>query len=548
MKNKLFKSILIAMAGTLCISLVLIILVLNQNFSSIETSRLSSEAELACAGIETSGSRYLETLDVEDYRITWIDDEGTVLYDNQTDPSKMENHSTREEFIEARLYGEGSVHRYSSTIAKETYYYAKRLSDGTVLRVSQTNDSVLALTLKLATPILWIYLLAIAVSAFAANYLSTKIAEPINKIDLDHPLENNSYEEIRPLLTRIHNQNQQIERQIETLHQKKKEFMTISENISESLILCNSDGHVIACNHAALSLFHVDEAHMDDLLHEEQLLHTLELTLQGKDTEGVMQKDDMTLRVVGRPIFSRGILTGASILVYDITETYSAEVQRREFSANVSHELKTPLQSIMGSTELLQNGLVKKGDEPLFYDRIHKESARMLTLIDDIIRLSQLDEEAPVEETDIDLKDLACETIEALTPSAYQKNITIEQKLEAAPVHANNRMIYEIFYNLIDNAIRYSDENTTITVTTKSDRNHSILSVQDHGRGIPKEAQSRIFERFYRVDKSHSRATGGTGLGLSIVKHTVQRCHGSITLDSRLNEGSTFAVTLPKNS
>ena len=548
MKNKLFKNILAAMAITLGLSLILIIITLNQNFSSIEVSRLSAEAALAATGIETGGEKYLDNLDEQEYRITWIDKDGTVLFDNETDASKMENHSGREEFIEARKNGEGSIKRYSSTIAQETWYYAKELKDGTVVRVAQTNDSVLALTLRLATPILWIYVLAIAVSAVLANRLSARIAEPINHIDLDHPLENKTYEEIRPLLSRISFQNSQIEKQVEVLHRKKKEFRTITDNISEALLIINLDGRIVSSNNAVLTLFGIEKDHIEDLLKEEEIQKVLTSAMNGKDDEAVMQKEGLTIRIVGKPIFSRKVLTGASILAYDITETYSAEVQRREFSANVSHELKTPLQTIMGSTELLQNGLVKPGDEKQFYDRIHSESARMLTLIDDIIRLSQLDEDGSSEESDtlLDLKDVGNETMESLHQAAAKKNIHIINQLESAHVRANNRMIYEIFYNLIDNAIRYSDADTSITIRSFEEDEHSILSVKDQGCGIPKEAQSRIFERFYRVDKSHSRATGGTGLGLSIVKHSVARCHGTISLQSEPGKGSTFTVSFPK--
>ena len=546
MKKKLFKSILATIAVTLGLSLLLIIVTLNRNFSSIEVSRLSSEAALAATGIETGGETFLDSIDEQDYRITWIDKDGTVLYDNESDPAKMENHSTREEFIEAKKNGQASIKRYSSTIAQETWYYAKELNDGTVVRVAQTNDSVLALTLRLATPILWIYILAIAVSALLANYLSGKIAAPINQIDLDHPLENRTYEEINPLLARIASQNSQIEKQVEELHRKKKEFLTIADNISEALILFNLDGEIVSFNKSAITLFNVKKETISSLSDNPVIQKVLDTTLQGKDDEGVIEKDDQVIRIVGKPIFSRKVLTGASLLAYDITDTYSAELQRKEFSANVSHELKTPLQTIMGSTELLQNGLVKKGDEKQFYDKTHSESARMLTLIDDIIRLSQLDEDNPVEELKLNLEDVGNETIEALLQSADKKNIHIENRLSPAYIKANTRMIYEIFYNLIDNSIRYSDENTSIIVTSGMDEDTSYLSVQDHGYGIPKEAQLRIFERFYRVDKSHSRATGGTGLGLSIVKHSVSRSHGNITLQSELGKGSTFTVTFPK--
>lgn len=544
MKKKLFKNILLSMIVTLTVCMSLMILVLNKNFVKIEIGQLAKEATLASSGVENDGESYLESINDPDYRITWLDSAGNVLYDTQVNSATMENHSSREEFKKAMSEGEGSSIRYSSTMLQQNIYYAVKLSDNTVLRVAETYDSVLFLTLRLLTPILWIYILAIAISGFLANYLAKRISKPINEIDLDHPLSKPSYEEIQPLLKRVDSQNKQIKKQMDDLHQKKKEFNSVTDNISEGLILLNKENDVVSINNAARQIFQTEDQNV--ILSTEEIKDLIEKSKQGKEAETILRKDEAIIHVIANPIYSHSVFTGISILAFDVTNTYEAERTRKEFTANVSHELKTPLQTIMGSAELLQNHLVKQDDIPSFYEKIHQESSRMLTLIDDIIRLSQLDESSQVEENTLRINDSAKEAINSLKESAKKKNIQIQTNLNEAFIKANSRLIYEIIYNLIDNAIRYSNNDSSIEVSTYTDIHHAYLKVKDNGIGIPLEDQSRIFERFYRVDKSHSRATGGTGLGLSIVKHAVKLSHGTIALESELNKGSTFTVTFPK--
>lgn len=544
MKKKLFKNILLSMIVTLTVCMSLMILVLNKNFVKIEIGQLAKEATLASSGVENDGESYLESINDPDYRITWLDSAGNVLYDTQVNSATMENHSSREEFKKAMNEGEGSSIRYSSTMLQQNIYYAVKLNDNTVLRVAETYDSVLFLTLRLLTPILWIYILAIAISGFLANYLAKRISKPINEIDLDHPLSKPSYEEIQPLLKRVDSQNKQIKKQMDDLHQKKKEFNSVTDNISEGLILLNKENDVVSINNAARQLFQTEDQNV--ILSTEEIKDLIEKAKQGKEAETILRKDEAIIRVIANPIYSHSVFTGISILAFDVTNTYEAERTRKEFTANVSHELKTPLQTIMGSAELLQNHLVKQDDIPSFYEKIHQESSRMLTLIDDIIRLSQLDESSQVEENTLRINDSAKEAINSLKESAKKKNIQIQTNLNEAFIKANSRLIYEIVYNLIDNAIRYSNNDSSIEVSTYTDTHHAYLKVKDNGIGIPLEDQNRIFERFYRVDKSHSRATGGTGLGLSIVKHAVKLSHGTIALESELNKGSTFTVTFPK--
>lgn len=544
MKKKLFKNILLSMIVTLTVCMSLMILVLNKNFVKIEIGQLAKEATLASSGVENDGESYLESINDPDYRITWLDSAGKVLYDTQVNSATMENHSSREEFKKAMNEGEGSSIRYSSTMLQQNIYYAVKLNDNTVLRVAETYDSVLSLTLRLLTPILWIYILAIAISGFLANYLAKRISKPINEIDLDHPLSKPSYEEIQPLLKRVDSQNKQIKKQMDDLHQKKKEFNSVTDNISEGLILLNKENEVVSINNAARQIFQTEDKNV--ILSTEEIKDLIEKAKQGKEAETILRKDEAIIRVIANPIYSHSVFTGISILAFDVTNTYEAERTRKEFTANVSHELKTPLQTIMGSAELLQNHLVKQDDIPSFYEKIHQESSRMLTLIDDIIRLSQLDESSQVEENTLRINDSAKEAINSLKESAKKKNIQIQTNLNEAFIKANSRLIYEIIYNLIDNAIRYSNNDSSIEVSTYTNTHHAYLKVKDNGIGIPLEDQSRIFERFYRVDKSHSRATGGTGLGLSIVKHAVKLSHGTIALESELNKGSTFTVTFPK--
>lgn len=544
MKKKLFKNILLSMIVTLTVCMSLMILVLNKNFVKIEIGQLAKEATLASSGVENDGESYLESINDPDYRITWLDSAGNVLYDTQVNSATMENHSSREEFKKAMSEGEGSSIRYSSTMLQQNIYYAVKLSDNTVLRVAETYDSVLSLTLRLLTPILWIYILAIAISGFLANYLAKRISKPINEIDLDHPLSKPSYEEIQPLLKRVDSQNKQIKKQMDDLHQKKKEFNSVTDNISEGLILLNKENEVVSINNAARQIFQTEDQNV--ILSTEEIKDLIEKAKQGKEAETILRKDEAIIRVIANPIYSHSVFTGISILAFDVTNTYEAERTRKEFTANVSHELKTPLQTIMGSAELLQNHLVKQDDIPSFYEKIHQESSRMLTLIDDIIRLSQLDESSQVEENTLRINDSAKEAINSLKESAKKKKIQIQTNLNEAFIKANSRLIYEIVYNLIDNAIRYSNNDSSIEVSTYTDIHHAYLKVKDNGIGIPLEDQNRIFERFYRVDKSHSRATGGTGLGLSIVKHAVKLSHGTIALESELNKGSTFTVTFPK--
>ena len=547
MKKKIFRYVVRSMALILCVSMALIIYILNNYFLTSEQGRLASEARLASAGMETDPETYLSNIDTDGYRLTWIDTDGTVLFDSSTTENTMENHGDREEVKEAFADGEGSATRLSETIGLRTIYHAIRLNDGTIIRIAEDYDTVGILTFRMLSPILIVLVGAIAVSSFIANKLGSAIANPINTIDLDHPLEADTYEEIAPLLVRIDKQNDQIREQLDQLHQKKKEFNSVISNMNEGLILINTHEEIISINSAAMQMFHTDPTvktitQACRIPEMSELVKNLFIHGSAETTCTIRGR---RLQLSGHAITSYGVLTGADIIAYDITEEYEAEQTRREFTANVSHELKTPLQSIMGSAELLENHLVQPKDQDNFIHKIRLEAKRMLNLIDDIIRLSQLDEGAPVEANILNLSDMANEAKEAVMTIASQKGVTLHMDLQPAKIRANNRLVYEIIFNLMDNAIRYNKENGTVTVQTYADGNTAIVSVTDTGIGIPEDAINRIFERFYRVDKSHSRATGGTGLGLSIVKHAVSLCKGQISVKSRPDEGSTFTVRFP---
>lgn len=535
------------MALILCASMALIIYILNNHFITIEEDRLTAEAQIAAAAMEADPDEFLDHVNTDGYRLTWIDSDGTVLYDSKVDASKMENHSSREEVTEALSSGEGSSVRYSDTIATRTIYHAVKLSDGTIIRVAEDYDTVGILTLRMLSPILIVLIGAIIISSLVANKLGSAIASPINSIDLDHPLDADTYDEISPLLVRIDRQNAQIKEQLDQLHQKKKEFNSVISNMNEGMILINTHEEILSINTAAIKMFHADP----EVKTITQACRIPEMGQLVKDlfdngsAEIICTIGGRTLQLSGHAITSHGVLTGADIIAYDITEEYEAEQTRREFTANVSHELKTPLQSIMGSAELLENHLVQPQDHDSFIHKIRFEAKRMLDLIDDIIRLSQLDENAPVEVSSLNLADLANEAKEAVSSLAEKKKVTITLETAPARIRANSRLVYEVIFNLMDNAIRYNRENGSVTVRTYTEGNEAVISVSDTGIGIPEDSLNRIFERFYRVDKSHSRATGGTGLGLSIVKHAASISKGHISVTSEVGSGSCFTVRFP---
>ena len=551
MTNRIFKSVFLSTILVLIGSILLFTFALNSYFASLSMKELANEAELVSKAVTLDSSEYLDSLSVSDsYRITWIESDGTVLYDSKVDASKLENHLEREEIQQAYLYGRGESTRTSTTLGKKTLNYAIKLSDGSFIRVSNDRESVWLTILRLLTPLLWILIIALLVSYYISRRVSKRIVEPMNHLDLDHPLENQGYDEIAPLLVRIDHQNKQIDAQVEELQQKQKELDDITSDMREGLILMDNNETILSINKSAKELLQVNDnvlgQHILTVSRDEGYTEVIKEAQEKGFSEKEIELNNKFLHISVSTVITSNS-KGYSILIYDKTSEHETELMRQEFTANVSHELKTPLQSIMGSSELLVNHLVKDEDVPTFNERIFKESKRLLSLIDDIIRLSELDEDTRVEATSVNLKEIAEEVKDTLTESANKHHVTITYDLDDAIVNTNVRLTYEIIYNLVDNAIRYNKENGTVTVSTKTLDNAIVLQVSDTGIGIPESSKNRIFERFYRVDKSHSRETGGTGLGLSIVKHAVIKCNATISLTSEINKGSTFTVTFPLN-
>ncbi len=549
MTGKIFRSVLTVSLIVLLASLLTVTAVLYNYFGSMQADELRDELGLAADAVALLGEEYLEGQDSDRYRLTWIDNTGVVLYDTYTDAAGMENHADREEIREALNGGTGSSARYSSTLTEKTIYEAVKMPDGTVLRISVNQSTVGALLLGLLQPILLVGIFAAVLSGILAKGMAKRIVEPLNRLDLDNPLENDAYDELSPLLNRIHSLYQKIDHQFLTLKRRQDEFNHITENMKEGLVLLDSEDIVLSINSAAKAIFSADGRCVgEDFLlidRHPELIDTLRAAQTHGHAELQSERNGRIYQFDISRIEIDGTRHGTVLLVIDITEKEESERIRREFSANVSHELKTPLQSIIGSADLIENGLVKEEDMSRFVGHIRREASRLVTLIEDIIRLSQLDEgvELPMEE--VNLRSLTEEVFTTLVPSAEEKNITLTAEGDAHAIGVR-RLLYEVIYNLCDNGIKYNKDGGSVIVCLSENSTETVITVKDTGIGIPPEHQSRIFERFYRVDKSHSKASGGTGLGLSIVKHAVQVHHGKITLVSETGYGTTVTVMLAK--
>jgi two-component system phosphate regulon sensor histidine kinase PhoR len=552
MKKKIFQNIFWTSVLILAVSLGLVIFLLYDHFTSVEQDSLAAQTQLAARGVEEEGETYLKSLNLQNARITWIAADGTVKYDSAADAETMENHSSRVEFQQALASGSGSSTRYSTTIGKRNFYYALKLKDGTVLRMAIAQDTVGLLVVRMVQPILLIVLAALVLSWRLASRISSRMVEPLNKLDLQHPLENRTYDEVAPLLSRIDSQNREIEKQMDELKRRQNEFETITALMKEGLVLIDRLGLILSINPAAAKLLKAPEksAGMDllSLNRSSAMQKVLEDVLQGRGASAELQMEGGIYEVHANPVYVKDEPAGAVLVILDATERVRAEQQRREFSANVSHELKSPLQTIMGAAELLQNHMVKEEDQSRFLGQIMSESERLLHLIDDIIRLSQLDENLEVETAPVSLHEEAEEAVSTLRSEAQKHHVALHLDDGDAVVPGVQRMIYEIAYNLIDNAIRYNKDPGTVNIRILDGPASAALAVEDTGIGIARDQQERIFERFYRVDKSHSRQSGGTGLGLSIVKHAAQQHHAAIQVDSTLGKGTTITVTFPKTA
>ena len=549
MTKRIFNSIFNVSFLMLLCCLAVVTALLYQYFTAVQKKTLVTETQLAAQGIEKNGKAWFDGLTPDGYRLTWIAADGTVLCDTQADAVTMENHAQREEIKEALETGSGESVRNSATIGKRELYRAQRLSDGTVIRTAVTQQTAWSLVLGVLPPFCAILIVAAIIALLLAGRLSRRIVVPLNALDLEKPLENETYPELSPLLTRLERQHRQIDKQMQTLQQKQDEFETVTGSMSEGLILLNDKGYILSINRAAMRLFGTNAGSVGcDMLAVNRsagMQKLLSDALGGVRSEEILHLGESDYQVIGSPVLTDGTPRGVCILALDVTEKAALEQQRREFSANVSHELKTPLQSIMGAAELIENGLVKSEDLPQFAGCIHAESARLVTLIDDIIRLSQLDEGGELPFESVDLHEVASEVVSALSGEAEKKNVALSVSGESIRINGVRRLLYEIVYNLCDNAVKYNVEGGSAEVRTERDGDDAVLTVSDTGIGIPTDAQSRVFERFYRVDKSHSKETGGTGLGLSIVKHAAQLHSAQIDLESAPSQGTRITVRFP---
>lgn len=550
MTKKIFQSILLVAGCVLLASLLIIMGFLYDYFGGVEENQLRDELSLAAAAVEDGGTDYLSQLTADRCRLTWIAADGSVLYDTRTDAESLENHASRAEVSQALTTGTGESTRYSSTLMEKTMYYAQRLDDGTVLRISISRATVGMIAVGMIQPLLIVLIVALILSGLLARRLSRRIVDPLNSLDLEHPLDNDAYEELSPLLKRIHRQHVEIQTQLRELREKTDEFTQITGSMREGLVLLDEHGSILSINAAAQTLFGADAQCVGrDFLTIERS-HEISAAIQAAVTDG---HSEVRAERAGRVyqfdisrITSDGKLLGTVILAFDITEQEFAEQNRREFTANVSHELKTPLQGIIGSAELIENGMVKPDDLPRFVGHIHAEAARLVTLIDDIIRLSQLDEGDAMPTEPVDLLAVSQEAAENLHDAAAARDVTVSVTGQPSVIPGVRRLLYEVVYNLCDNAIKYNVDGGRVDIAVASGTDGSSITVADTGIGIAPEHQGRVFERFYRVDKSHSKASGGTGLGLSIVKHAVQYHHGRIELESTPGTGTTIRAIFPK--
>ena len=550
MAGKILKSILSVAIAVLLTSFLVITGLLYQDFTDIQHNQLKDKLQLAATATEQMGMEYLERLPPDGYRLTWISPEGAVPFDSFADETVMENHSDREEIHEAFKTGTGSSSRHSDTLTEKTLYEAVLLTDGSVLRISVSRDTAVALLLDMVWPIVIIAVFAILLSAWLAHRMAKQVVEPLNRLNLDEPMKNETYEELTPLLQRIHSQHQEITLQMQLLKRKQQEFDKITGNMKEALVLLDAEHRIISSNPAAIHLFRMTPSSEGKAFSSEQydpeMSRAIEAAKEVGHAEFTASVGESRHLFNVSSIEADNTVQGIVILAFDVTEQAQAEQIRRDFTANVSHELKTPLHAIIGSAELIENGIVQMQDMPRFVGHIRKEASRLLDLIEDIIRLAQLDEGNTMPAEELSLLTLANEVKEVLNYAAEEKDVTISVSGDNGSMYGVQSLLFELIYNLVDNAIRYNEAGGSVHVSVADEPEQVRLCVSDTGIGIAQEHLPHIFGRFYRVDKSHSRKSGGTGLGMSIVKHAVKYHHGTINIDSEIGKGTRITVTMKK--
>ena len=551
MSKKIFKYIMLVSSLITVLGLAFVVGILYHYFQGQLMGELKKEAVYISRGVESTGTDYLKKLNDEDSRITYVDESGKVIYDNEANVESMDNHGHRKEIREAEINGEGADERMSSTLSEKTMYYAVRLENGNVLRVSSNQASVWMLLLQLLPPFVAVLILMLLLSGVFASRLSGKVVEPLNGLDLEHPEENDAYDEVQPLLSKISRQSRQIRLQLEAARRQQKEFSIITENMQEGLLVIDRYTMVLSVNSSVGRLLKVKEVKTGESVYllnrSEEFRDVVCQVLDGKHEDKVLRLDGSEIQVIANPVTRENKTEGAVILLVDVTEKVEREQLRREFSANVSHELKTPLTSISGFAEIMQDGFVKDEDVKVFAGRIYKEAQRLIRLVGDVIRISRLDEGGlPYQWEKLDLYSLTHDIFSTLHEAAEKQEVHMYMEGGSTVLDTVPMIMEEVLYNVCDNAVKYNRRGGEVFVRLKDGEDAVRVNVRDTGIGIPKEDQERIFERFYRVDKSHSKEIGGTGLGLSIVKHGVKTLNGRLWLNSEPGQGTEIIMEFPK--
>lgn len=549
MNKKIFRSSVAVALVVLLSSIVLIMGILFQYFENQLQSELESEANYIAYALENQGINYINNFSNSNKRITLISPDGDVIADTSANESELGDHSDRQEVIDALKNGKGTSIRYSNTLAEKTVYYAMKMNDGNILRVSTTQYTVVTIIISLVQPILIVLVAALVLSFVLSQRVSKSIIKPINELDLDNPSNNEPYDELAPLLQKISKQKKTIERQIKEAEHKQEEFRLITENMKEGFIVVDKKMNLLTYNRSALSLLGINKNQLDDVLTSgnDNLNFVISKALSGEREKSDLTLNDNYYSLIANPVFEKDKVIGAVIIIIDVSESVKREQLRREFTSNVSHELKTPLTSISGFAEIMKNGGISDSVVTDFSASIYDEAQRLISLVNDIIKISELDEKnVQAESEEVDLYELSADIINRLKPVADKRNICLNLIGESTVVSGTEKILDEMIYNLCDNAIKYNVDNGVVDVILSESSKHIKLTVRDTGIGIPQSEQERIFERFYRVDKSHSKAIGGTGLGLSIVKHGAIYHNAEIKLKSELNKGTSIAILFSK--
>ena len=550
MVNKIFRSNFFTSMLILLMSFCLTFGVLFSYFEAQMFTELESEAGYISYAVKNEGTDFINNFNEKGKRITLVSSDGTVLADTKADAEELENHADRKEIADALKNGKGTSSRYSDTLMQKTLYYAEKLDDGTILRVSTTQNSVVIILLGLLQPLIIIIVLALIISIFLSYRLSKAIIKPINELDLDNPAANETYEELTPLLKKMSAQKKTIDKHIKEAEQKQEEFKLITENMSEGLLVIDKDSNVLSYNQAAVRLLEISDVKSGSVLafnRSKGFRSVVEKALSGERAESDISHDENTYNLIANPVYENEKIIGAVIVIIDITESAKREQLRQEFTSNVSHELKTPLTSISGFAEMMKSGGTPDETVIDFSTSIYDEAQRLITLVSDIMKISELDEGViPFEKEQVDLLKLSKDIIKRLTPVANKRNITLNVIGDTALVSGTKKILDEMIYNLCDNAIKYNKESGTVDVIVNQANGKTSVTVRDTGIGIPASEQDRVFERFYRVDKSHSKHVGGTGLGLAIVKHAAAYHDAEISLESIVGKGTSVTIGFNK--